>query len=165
MGHIALGGQYLGIDAGQFGFRLGGWIEGQDQNSNLKPNLDAEVANKTPKSTPDIDLAKNTNFDQKYILPKFSLVSSPESVVLPKSSLNQQYRPTKNRILKSNMRFWNYKLFFDVGCLIRASFCFRFLTSVQTSYQNIILLFRHRTILLYFTPISTKIKQNSTVSK
>ena len=24
VGHIALGGQYLGIDAGQFGFRLGG---------------------------------------------------------------------------------------------------------------------------------------------
>ena len=48
MGHIALGGQYLGIRAGQFGFRLGGWIEGQDQNSNLKPNLDAEVAHQNP---------------------------------------------------------------------------------------------------------------------
>lgn len=43
MGHIALGGQYLGIHAGQFGFRLGGWIEGQDQNYNLKTNLDAQV--------------------------------------------------------------------------------------------------------------------------
>ena len=48
VGHIALGGQYLGIRAGQFGFRLGGWIEGQDQNSNLKPNLDAEVAHQNP---------------------------------------------------------------------------------------------------------------------
>ena len=76
VGHIALGGQYLGIHAGQFGFRLGGWIEGQDQNCNLKPNLDAEVANKTPKSTPDFYLAKNINFNQKSISPKFSPVLS-----------------------------------------------------------------------------------------
>lgn len=67
MGHIALGGQYLGIHAGQFGFRLGGWMEGQDQNRNLKPNLDAKAPNKTPKSTADFDLELKTSiFDQKY---------------------------------------------------------------------------------------------------
>ena len=43
------------------------------------------------------------------------------------------------------MRFWNYKLFFDVGCLIRASNRFKFSTSVPTSYHNNILLFQHHT--------------------
>ena len=136
MGHIALGGQYLGIHAGQFGFRLGGWMEGQDQNRNLKPNLDAKAPNKTPKSTADFDLELKTSiFDQKY--PQVTC-SKPFSYLLStKITLEKSFNcpnrfyinsigETKNRILKSNMRFWNCKLFFDVGCLIRASNCFRF---------------------------------------
>lgn len=147
-------------------------MEGQDQNRNLKPNLDAKAPNKTPKSTADFDLELKTSiFDQKY--PQVTC-SKPFSYLLStKITLEKSFNcpnrfyinsigATKNRILKSNMRFWNYKLFFDVGCLIRASNCFRFFyqksTSVQTSYQNIILLFQHHIILPYLS--RNKCKKN-----